>query len=144
MANEINPLSYEDLSLGMTRERDYTVTPAIYEDFLRLFGDRSPLHVDADYARACGFSGPLMHGAVLNGFVSNFVGMVLPGGRSLELSVDIHFSQPFYLGDTIRVQGKIAQKLDVQQVVVLHLIFLNQTHPGTTATAKVQVKMMSA
>ena len=138
------PISYDDLTEGMVRERDYAITLEVYEDFLRLFGDRSPLHVDTAYAQACGFAGPLMHGAVLNGFISNFIGMVFPGGKSLELSVDIRFSQPVYLGDTVRLQGKVAQKLDAQQVVVLHLTFLNQTRGGTAACGRVQVKMMSA
>ncbi len=137
-------ISYNDLTEGMTQERDYVITPEVYEDFMRVFGDRSPLHVDADYAKVCGFVGPLMHGAILNGFISNFIGMVFPGGRSLELSVDIRFSQPVYLGDTVRLQGKVAQKLDAQRVVVLHLTFLNQTRGGTAANGRVQVKMMSA
>jgi acyl dehydratase len=128
----------------MSCERDYVITQEVYEDFLRVFGDCSPLHVETDYARACGFDGILMHGAILNGFISNFIGMVFPGGKSLELSVDIRYQQPVYLGDTLRLQGKIAQKLDVQHVIVLHLSFLNQTRGGTAATARVQVKMMAA
>ena len=135
---------YHEVAEGMADERDYVITPAVYEDFLRIFGDRSPLHVDAGYAKTCGFDSFLMHGAILNGFISNFVGMVFPGGRSLELSVDIRYSQPCYLGDTLRLHGKIVQKLDLHQVVVLHLTFLNQTRGGTAATGRVQIKMMTA
>jgi 3-hydroxybutyryl-CoA dehydratase len=135
--------SYEDLVEGLKRERTYLITPEVYEGFLRLFGDCSPLHVDAAYAKTCGFSDTLMHGAILNGFISHFIGMVFPGGRSLELSVDIRFLQPSYLGDTLRLQGKIAQKLDLHQVIVLHLTFVNQTSGATVATGRVQVKLMS-
>ena len=135
--------SYETLVEGISRERDYEITLEVYEGFLRLFGDCSPLHVDADYAKICDFTDILMHGAILNGFISNFVGMVYPGGKSLELSVDIRYLKPAYLGDTLRLVGKITQKLDVQQVVVLHITFLNQTRGGTTANGRVQVKMMA-
>jgi 3-hydroxybutyryl-CoA dehydratase len=135
--------TYSDLSEGMVRERDYVITPAVYEGFLSIFGDRSPLHADSAYAKRCGFTDILMHGAILNGFISNFVGMVFPGGRSLELSVDIRFVKPTYLGDKLRLQGKIAQKLDAHQVIVLHLTFLNQTSGIAVATGRVQVKMMA-
>jgi acyl dehydratase len=134
-------ISYNNLTEGMTQERDYVITPAVYEHFLRAFDDHSPLHVDAAYARACGFDGPVMHGGILNGFVSHFVGMVWPGANSLLLSVELRFLHPAYLGDTLRLQARIAQKLDVQKVVVLHLTFLNQTRGDAAATGRAQVKV---
>ena len=137
------PLVYSDLEVGMTREKDYVISRAIYEGFLGLFGDASPLHVGDAYAVKCGFKGCLMHGAILNGFVSNFIGMVFPGNKSLELSVDIRFQNPCYLGDTIRLEGKIAQKLEAHNVTVLHLTFHNRTSGDIAATARVQVKMMT-
>lgn len=139
-----NLISYEELSVGMSREREYTVSSTEYEGFLRLFGDASPLHIDSGYAEVCGFEGKLMHGAILNGFVSHFIGMVFPGGRSLELSVDIRFLQPVYLGDRLRLEGTVAQKLEIHQVVVLHLKFQNLTRGTAAATARVQAKMMAA
>ena len=132
---------YPDLAEGMARERDYVITAAVYENFLRAFDDRSPLHVDAGQARAAGFAGCVMHGGILNGFVSHFVGMVFPGAHSLLLSSELRFQQPSYLGDTLRLQAKLVQKLDVQSVVVLHLTFLNLTRNVTAATGRVQVKV---
>lgn len=137
------PLVYSDLEVGMTREKDYVISRVIYEGFLGLFGDASPLHVGDAYAVKCGFKGCLMHGAILNGLVSNFIGMVFPGNKSLELSVDIRFQNPCYLGDTIRLEGKIAQKLEAHNVAVLHLTFHNRTSGDIAATARVQVKMMT-
>lgn len=137
------PLVYSDLEVGMTREKEYVISPAVYEGFLGLFGDASPLHVGDAYAIKCGFKGCLMHGAILNGFISNFIGMAFPGNKSLELSVDIRFQNPCYLGDTIRLEGKIAQKLDAHNVAVLHLTFHNRTSGEIAATARVQVKMMT-
>jgi 3-hydroxybutyryl-CoA dehydratase len=133
---------YHQLEVGQTFERDYAVTRQVYEDFLKLFGDASPLHVDADYARACDFPDVLMHGAILNGFISNFVGMHFPGGRGMELSVDIRFLKPVWVEDVIRVQGKLAQKLDSHQVVVVHLSLTNKATGEAVASAKVQLKMM--
>jgi 3-hydroxybutyryl-CoA dehydratase len=137
-------IPYRDLAKGMMRERNYVVTPAVYENFLRTFDDRSPIHVDAAYARGRGFTGTVMHGAILNGFVSHFVGMVFPGANSLLLLTELRFSQPSYLGDTLRLRAKVTDKLDVQQVIVLQVTFLNQTRGLTAATGRVQVKVMDA
>src|SRR5436190_1875392 len=92
-------ISYHELSEGMTHQRQYSITPDVYENFLRAFNDRSPIHIDADVARSRGFADRVMHGSILNGFVSHFVGMVFPGANSLLLSVDLRYSQPCYLGD---------------------------------------------
>ena len=132
---------YHDLAEGLTCGQDYVITPVVYENFLRAFDDRSPIHVDAAYAQGLGFAGPVMHGGILNGFLSHFVGMVLPGANSLLLSVELRFLRPSYLGDTLRLQAKIAQKVDAQEVVVLHVTFINQTRSCTVATGRVQAKV---
>lgn len=134
-------ISYTDLVEGMAREQTYTITPVVYESFMGTFDDRSPVHVDSAYAKACGFSDVVMHGSILNGFASHFVGMIMPGASSLLLSVDLRFLQPSYLGDTLRLEGKVAQKLDVQRVIVLHLTFHNQTRSLISATGRAQVKV---
>jgi 3-hydroxybutyryl-CoA dehydratase len=134
-------IAYRDLAEGMMREQTYVVTPEVHKNFLRTFDDRSPIHVDADYAKSCGFAGTVMHGAILTGFVSHFVGMVFPGANSLLLSVRLRFSRPSYLGDTLRLRAKITQKLDVEQVIVLQVTVLNQTRGVTAATGRVQVKV---
>jgi 3-hydroxybutyryl-CoA dehydratase len=136
--------SYRDFAEGMMREQNYVVTPAVYENFLRTFDDRSPIHVDAAYARNCGFAGTVMHGAILNGFVSHFVGMVFPGANSLLVSVELRFLQPSYLGDTLRLCAKVTQKLDARQVIVLQVTFLNQTRGLTAATGRVLVQVRNA
>jgi 3-hydroxybutyryl-CoA dehydratase len=132
---------YEQLVEGTTVQRDYVITDAVYENFLRAFDDRSPIHVDAEFAKAHGFVDRVMHGAILNGFVSHFIGMVCPGANSLLLSVDLRFAHPSYLGDAIQLHAKIAQKLDAQQVVVLHVTLANLTRGVTAATGRVQVKV---
>ena len=132
---------YSDLAEGMTREFDYTITPVVYENFLKTFADFSPIHVDAEAARARGLNDCVMHGAILNGFVSHFVGMIFPGANSLLLSTELRYLQPNYLHDTLRLTAKVSQKLDVQQVVVLHVTFFNQTRNVTSANGRVQVKL---
>lgn len=132
---------YADLAVGRKETRDYPITPEVYDHFLGAFGDYNPLHVDDAYARECGFGGKVMHGSLLNGFVSHFVGMVFPGRASLLLTVDLRFSEPSYLGDVIRLEAEVSQKLEARKIVVLDLMLRNATRDCLAARGRVQVMM---
>ncbi|MBI5772288.1 MAG: hypothetical protein HZA89_00925 [Verrucomicrobia bacterium] len=132
-------LDYEAIVEGMEAGREYAITPAVYENFLAAFDDHSPIHVDEAHARARGFAGKVMHGAILNGFVSHFVGMHFPGRRSLLLSVDLRYAKPSFLGDRLNLKARVSQKVDAQRVIVLHLAFHNLTQGVIAATGRAQV-----
>ena len=132
---------YEEIAIGAKETRDYTITPAVYEHFLAAFDDRSPIHVDKPYAVQNGYAGKVMHGTLLNGFLSHFVGMHFPGRLSLLLGVDLRFSQPSYLGDVIRLEATVSQKLDAKQVLVLDITLTNLTQNCTAARGRAQVML---
>lgn len=132
---------YQDVSVGAKLRHDYVITPAVYENFLAAFQDRSPIHVDEAYAQKSGFGGKVMHGAILNGFLSHFIGMIFPGRPGLLLSVDLRFVQPSFLGDALRLEAVVSQKLDSQKVVVLDVTFQNETQANTAARGRVQVRL---
>ncbi len=118
--------TFEDLSPGTSFRRQYAIGEDIYRRFLELFGDSSPLHVDDGVAVSCGFSSKLMHGAILNGFISNFVGMNFPGRRTLELGMEIHFVKPTYLGDVLDLEATVEHQLESHQVVTLRFRFVRE------------------
>lgn len=124
--------TFEDLAEGVEFERQYVITHELYEKFLDLFGDASPLHVSDDVAISCGFDAKLMHGAILNGFISNFVGMNFPGKRTLELGVQINFVKPMYAGDALTLRASVKQRMEFSQVVTLQFRFIR----GSVTVAK--------
>jgi acyl dehydratase len=132
---------YEEIALETSESWEYIISPEVYDHFLRAFDDRSPIHVDGKYAESCGYPGPVMHGSILNGFLSHFVGMYFPGRFSLLLSADIRFAQPSYLGDTIRLEARVSQKLDVSRVVILDVNFQNITRDYLAARGRIQVML---
>lgn len=133
--------TFASIADGESAEHRYVISEAVYAQFLAAFGDRSPIHVDDGYARAAGFDGRVAHGAILNGFVSHFIGMVLPGKRSLLLSVDLRYAQPCHIGDAVVLTGTVSQKVDAQQVVVLTLRIRNETRGTSAATGRAQVRV---
>jgi len=130
---------YHEIVVGMKETHEYVITPEVYKHFLAAFGDRSPVHTDENYAKSRGFRGRVMHGSLLNGFVSHFVGMHFPGRSSLLLSVDMRFSNPSYLGDAIRIDAVVTQKMDAHNVIVMDATLFNATCNHLAARARINV-----
>lgn len=130
---------YGDITVGMKEAHNYVIAPEVYQGFLDTFHDHSPVHVDENFAKMQGFPGRVMHGTILNGFVSHFVGMYFPGKFSLLLSVDLRFSNPSYLGDSIHLEMVVSQKLDARNIIVLDATLSNITRNWLAARGRIQV-----
>jgi 3-hydroxybutyryl-CoA dehydratase len=133
--------SFAELVEGLSAESDYRISRQAYDHFCALSGDLNPLHVDDEHARRAGFAGRVVHGALLNAFLSHFVGMVLPGRRSLLLSADTRYLAPSHLEDTIVVKGTVRQRVESHGVVVVDCVLENRTRGLVVARARVQVKV---
>lgn len=134
-------ISFSEIEEQTEYSYSYTIDETVYSTFLSAFHDQSPIHVDESYARTAGFAGRVMHGAILNGFLSHFVGMHLPGRRSLILSVNMNYHLPTYLGDVLMLKAEVRQKVETAQVVVLAVKFVNQLTGRAVASGKVQVSL---
>jgi 3-hydroxybutyryl-CoA dehydratase len=135
---------FEDIAEGLESEHEYRVDASLTERFIEAFGDSSPIHVDDRYAKSRGFAGRVAHGAILNGFVSHFVGMVFPGRRALLLSVDMRYLRPTYLGTVVRLRSKVAQRVESQRALVLACTFEDAESRAILARARVQVTIADA
>jgi 3-hydroxybutyryl-CoA dehydratase len=140
-APDIANFRFDDLREGTSAEHAYAITEACHLAMTDVFRDVSPIHVDEAAAKRAGFEARVMHGAVLNGFASHFVGCVLPGRRSLLLSMDMRYLTPSYLGDAIVIQGKVSQRVESERVVVLTLTIENRTRRHVAARARAQVRV---
>ena len=123
------------------KTHNYIITESVYKSFLCAFGDESPIHVDENEARAAGFPTVVMHGNILNGFISHFVGMIYPGRQSLLMSVDIRYVNPSYMNDEIEIKAKVVHFLESKKVIELLLMLNNITQSYTAAKCKVIVKL---
>lgn len=102
---------------------DYVVSEQVYEAFVRCSGDTNALHTDSAHARQRGFAGRVMHGNILNAFVSHFVGMLLPSRQVMLQSQDISYHAPFYLGQTLHFEVRCDTVSEAVGVVVYKFRF---------------------
>lgn len=133
--------NFDEIRENSMYSHSYTIDDVVYKSFVLVFQDQSPIHVDEAYARSQGFSGRVMHGAIFNGFLSHFVGMYFPGRRSLILSVNMNYHLPSYLGDKLRLNARVRQKVEVGKVIVLDVKFINQLSENVMASGKVLVTL---
>ncbi len=131
--------TFSDLQEGGTCDQQYQITSVVYESFVSTFKDTSQIHIDDDFARKNGFKSKVMHGAILNSFLSEFIGMRFPGQRALLLGCDLRYLKPCYLDDHLLLTAKVSQKLETRRAIVLDLSFYNETQQYVAARGRAQV-----
>src|ERR1051326_6481944 len=109
MANTVMPHAPpQRLSKGDAFQQQFIVSQAVYDGFISTFNDRNPFHVSDEAARQKGFAGKIMHGNILNGFLSFFIGECLPTKLVLIQSQEIEFHKPVYLNDVLTLHAQVA------------------------------------
>ncbi len=136
---EAGAVSIADMREGLEASRTYVISPEVHDAFIAASGDRNRLHVDDAYARSQGFPEKVMHGGILGGFISHFVGMHFPAGPVLLQSVDTQFKSPCHLGDEIRIDARVAQVAEAVGAVVMSLVLTNTTRGRVAAKSRVQI-----
>jgi 3-hydroxybutyryl-CoA dehydratase len=126
---------------GDTFNQRFAVSENIYQGFIRLFNDRNPLHCDESFALQKGFKSVAMHGNILCGFISCFVGECLPLKNVMLLSQEIKYSNPVYLNEILEFHAEVSDVFDSVNVVELKFSFKKD---GTVKVAqgKIQIRII--
>ncbi len=126
------------MNVGDSFSFEVTVTEEAYKAFTDIFQDRNKLHVDDAYALEKGFDSKVMHGNILNGFVSYFVGEVLPIENVMIISQSIKYRKPVYLGDRLNFEASVSDFFD--SVALYDFKFTIKRDELSVAKGDVQVK----
>jgi 3-hydroxybutyryl-CoA dehydratase len=106
-------------------EVEYQVSENIYNGFINIFNDKNPLHTDEHFAKEKNFAGKVMHGAILTGFLSNFIGEQLPIKNVIVQSYKISFLKPVYLNDQLKLKVNIDTVSDSVNCIIFKYKFEN-------------------
>lgn len=126
-------LYFEEFEVGATmRTRGRTITEADLVQFAGLTGDYNPMHTDAEYSKDAFMGQRVAHGMLT---ISYAVGQAYQLGI-LERTVlgfrglDMKFSNPVYIGDTIHAELKVAETKPAKRlgggVVTLEMRIIKQ------------------
>jgi 3-hydroxybutyryl-CoA dehydratase len=103
----------------------FIISPSIYMGFIELFKDNNPLHTDKAFAVEKGFKERVMHGNILNGFISYFVGELLPIKNVIIQTQEIKYHRPVYLNDELLFEAIIANIYESVNTIEFKYNFIN-------------------
>lgn len=130
-----------NFKLNDTFERTFVVTNAVYEGFIEVFNDRNPLHTDEQFALSHGFKGCVMHGNILNGFLSVFVGECLPDKNVVIHDQAIQFKNAVYLNDELAFNATVINIYESVKAVEFKYAFKNK-EAKVVARGKIQIGIL--
>ena len=126
MDDELSEYTFDEIEIGLTKQFQITITESMIDDFAKLTGDFSPIHMDKDYASTTTFEKRVVDGMLLASFLSKIVGMYLPGKHALYFSQSLDFRQPCFIGDKITVSSIVIDKSPSTKILKIESKITNQ------------------
>jgi len=119
-------------------EESFVVSNNTHQDFMQLSQDKNPLHTNEEFAFSKGFKGIVMHGNILNAFLSHFIGECLPIKNVIIHSQDIQFKNPVYLDDKLSFTASVSGVFESVNAVEFKYYFKN-SQTKIVAKGKIQI-----
>ena len=126
MDDELSEYTFDEIEIGLTKQFQITITESMMDDFAKLTGDFSPIHMDKDYASTTTFEKRVVDGMLLASFLSKIVGMHLPGKHALYFSQSLDFRQPCFISDKITVSSRVIDKSTSTKILKIESKITNQ------------------
>ncbi|MDN3675785.1 MaoC/PaaZ C-terminal domain-containing protein [Flavobacterium paronense] len=120
---------------------NFIVSEEIYNGFVVLFKDKNPLHTNRQFATENGFKSEVMHGNILNGFLSYFIGECLPIKNVIIHSQEIQFKNAVYLNDKLEFNAKVTGIYESVKAVEFKYDFKN-ADGKIVAKGKIQIGLL--
>jgi 3-hydroxybutyryl-CoA dehydratase len=98
----------EELSVGMTAEKQVEITEARIQHFAEASDDFNPVHMDEEFASKTAYRGRIAHGLLSASIGSAVVGTILPGAGAIYLSQTLAFHKPVRIGDILIARVTVA------------------------------------
>ncbi|MCG7371988.1 MaoC family dehydratase [Pseudomonas luteola] len=116
-------IPYEALEVGQKASVSRTIKERDLLLFAEVSGDRNPVHLDAEYAAKSVFREQIAHGMLSGALISAAIACELPGPGSIYLGQTLSFNKPVKLGDTLKVEIEVLEKLPKNRVRLATRVF---------------------
>ena len=126
MTDKLSEYTFDEIEIGLTKEFHVIITEQLVNDFAKISGDYSPIHMDEEYAKSTTFEKKVVHGMLLASFLSRVDGMYLPGKHALYFSQTIEFHNPCFIDDKVTVFSKVIDKSESTKILKIESKIINQ------------------
>jgi 3-hydroxybutyryl-CoA dehydratase len=112
--------TYDEIKVGQKDGFSKTITESDIHSFSAFTADFNPIHVDEVYANTSKLGqktkGRIAQGMLTASLFSTLVGMYIPGKGALYVSQQCNFRLPVKIGDTIKAECEVLEKLEKNRV----------------------------
>ena len=122
----MNEYKFSEIEIGFEESFVIEVDKSKMEKFLDISKDTNPLHNDTNYAKKMGFQDKVVYGLLTSSFYSTLVGVYLPGRYCILQGIDIQFSKPVYVGDVLKISGKVSYINEAYKMIEIKAFIMNQ------------------
>ena len=126
MTEKFSEYTFDEIKIGQSKEFQITITESMVNDFAKISGDFSPIHMDEIYAKSTSFKKRVVHGMLLASFLSRVDGMYLPGKHALYFSQNIEFRNPCFIDDELTIESKVIDKSISTKILKIESKIFNQ------------------
>ena len=116
----------EQIKLGDTAYFSKTVSESDVYLYAGITGDLNPAHINEAHAKNTFFKTRIAHGMLTAGFISNILGMQLPGPGTIYMRQSLNFLAPVRFGDTITAKVEVVEVIAEKNRVRLKTTCTNQ------------------
>jgi 3-hydroxybutyryl-CoA dehydratase len=122
----MNEFVFSDIQVGLTQSFERVIDESMLTKFMEISGDINPMHIDREYALSKGYKDRVVYGMLTSTFYSTLVGVYIPGKYALLHGIEIQFSKPVFIGDTLTVEGKVSFINEAYQQIEIKAVIKNQ------------------
>ncbi len=121
--SQLENRTYDQLNLGDTAAVSHLVSERDLILFAEVSGDVNPVHLDETFAAATPFKGRIAHGMFSGALISAAIACELPGPGTIYIGQEMSFLRPVRLGDVIRIELEVVEKLPKNRVKIATRVF---------------------
>lgn len=125
-----NGLTIQEIKIGDHFESPHIIEDSIVKNYANVVGDKNPIHLDEEFAAQTSFRHRIAHGMLLAGYISEAIGMHLPGPGCIYAKQELKFTAPVYIGDRVTVKVEVDERDESRNRLRLKTTCVNQD--GTT------------
>jgi len=114
------------INVGDSASFTKTVTESDIILYAGISGDFNPAHINAEAAKESMFGQRIAHGMLSAGFISNVLGMQLPGPGTIYMGQELRFVRPVYIGDTVTATATVIERIEEKNRLKLETVVTNQ------------------
>jgi acyl dehydratase len=119
---------------------DRKVTQDQINAYAEASGDRNPIHVDPEFARAVGLPGTIAHGLLGLGILTEAVAR-WAGGYDRVASINCRFSKPLLPGETLTCTGRVAEIDESGGIATLELSAVSSSGERVLTNGRALVRL---